>query len=166
MVQPKSWHMRGRHVERTRAFRAAQYAAPCLSVTNTSGCPTAGGSPLTFDRRAKTWVGVGRSAIDHALGAQGWKIVGLLRLSPVMPLGLSTYLFGVTSIDFVPYALASAFGVIPGTLMYVYFGSVARDLADKPATPPWIKWTIGALTVIVIIYVTRFAKRALSQKIS
>ena len=56
--------------------------------------------------------------------------------------------------------------MIPGTLMYVYFGSVARDLTDKPATPPWIKWTIGALTVIVIIYVTRFAKRALSQKIS
>ena len=104
-------------------------------------------------------------AIDAATAREGWKIVALVRLAPVFPFSLMSYAFGLTRIPFWSYAAANL-AMIPGTLMYVYFGSVARDLTDKPATPPWIKWTIGALTVIVIIYVTRFAKRALSQKIS
>jgi len=104
-------------------------------------------------------------AIDEATARDGWKIVALIRLAPVFPFSIMSYAFGLTRVPFWGYAAAN-FAMVPGTLMYVYFGSVARDLTDKPATPPWIKWTIGALTVIVIIYVTRFAKRALSQKIS
>ncbi len=104
-------------------------------------------------------------AIDEATACEGWKIVALIRLAPVFPFSLMSYAFGLTRVPFWSYAAANL-AMIPGTLMYIYFGSVARDLTDKPATPPWIKWTIGALTVIVIIYVTRFAKRALTQKIS
>jgi uncharacterized membrane protein YdjX (TVP38/TMEM64 family) len=76
-----------------------------------------------------------------------------------------SYGFGLTRVPFWSYAFANL-AMIPGTVMYVYFGSIARDLTEKVATPPWIKWTIGALTLIVVIYVTRFAKRALTQKIS
>lgn len=104
-------------------------------------------------------------AIDEATARDGWKIVALVRLAPVFPFSVMSYAFGLTRVPFWGYTLAN-FAMIPGTLMYVYFGSVARDLTDKPATPPWIKWSIGALTVIVIIYITRFAKRALTQKIS
>ena len=104
-------------------------------------------------------------AIDEAVARDGWKIVALVRLAPVFPFALMSYAFGLTRVPFWSYALANL-AMIPGTVMYIYFGSVARDLTEKVATPPWIKWTIGALTVVVIIYVTRFAKRALTQKIS
>jgi uncharacterized membrane protein YdjX (TVP38/TMEM64 family) len=104
-------------------------------------------------------------AIDEAVARDGWKIAALVRLAPIFPFSVMSYAFGLTRIPFWHYALANI-TMIPGTLMYVYFGTVARDLTDKPATPPWVKWTVGALTVIVILYMTRFAKRALRQKIS
>jgi uncharacterized membrane protein YdjX (TVP38/TMEM64 family) len=49
-------------------------------------------------------------AIDKAIGEQGWKIVGLLRLSPLIPFNLSNYFYGVTGVGFLPYVLASAVG--------------------------------------------------------
>ena len=104
-------------------------------------------------------------ALDEATARDGWKIVALVRLAPVFPFSLTSYAFGLTRVPLKQYFLAN-FAMIPGTLMYVYFGSIARDLTDKPATPPWIKWTIFALVVIVVLYITRFAKRVLSQKIS
>lgn len=104
-------------------------------------------------------------AIDEATAREGWKVVALVRLAPVFPFSIVSYAFGLTRVPFRGYALANL-AMIPGTFMYIYFGSVARDVADKPAAPPWIKWIIGALTVLVILYITRFAKRALTRKIS
>lgn len=108
------------------------------------------------------------AAIDYALGRQGWKIVGLLRLSPVMPLGISTYLFGVTSIKFWSYALASAIGVIPGTLMYVYLGAVGRigisGAKHQRSALEWALMFAGLLaTIAVTLLVGRIAKNALSK---
>ena len=104
-------------------------------------------------------------ALDEAVAREGWKIVALVRLAPIFPFSVSCYAFGLTRIPLWKYFLASM-AMIPSALMYVYFGSVARDLTEKVSTPPWIKWTIGALSVIVVLYITRFAQRALSQKVS
>jgi uncharacterized membrane protein YdjX (TVP38/TMEM64 family) len=104
-------------------------------------------------------------AIDEATARDGWKIVALIRLAPVFPFSVMSYAFGLTRVPFWSYAVANL-AMIPGTVMYVYFGSIARDVTVKVDKPQWIKWTIFALTVVVVIYVTRFAKRALTQKIS
>jgi len=69
-------------------------------------------------------------AIDNAVGAQGFKIVFLLRLSPVFPFNLLNYAFGLTKISFSKYALASWIGMLPGTIMYVYLGAGVRSLTD------------------------------------
>ncbi len=104
-------------------------------------------------------------ALDDAVARDGWKIVALVRLAPVFPFAITSYGFGLTRLQLWEYFLAN-FAMIPGTMMYVYFGNVARDLTDRIATPPWIKWSIGALTVAVVLYVTQYAKRALAQKVS
>lgn len=41
-------------------------------------------------------------AVDIAVGEEGWKIVALLRLSPLVPFNLQNYLFGVTKIGVLP----------------------------------------------------------------
>ncbi|MDX1571514.1 MAG: VTT domain-containing protein, partial [Xanthomonadales bacterium] len=46
-------------------------------------------------------------AIDHAVRDEGWQIVGLMRLSPLVPFNLQNYLFGLTDIRFGHYALAT-----------------------------------------------------------
>jgi uncharacterized membrane protein YdjX (TVP38/TMEM64 family) len=104
-------------------------------------------------------------AIDDAVAREGWKIVALIRLAPVFPFSLMSYAFGLTRIPFWKYAAAN-FAMIPGTLMYIYFGAVARDLTETVTTPPWVRWMGGAFTILAVFFVTRVAKRALTKKIS
>src|SRR5207237_6629531 len=66
------------------------------------------------------------AAIDEAIGKNGWKIVGLLRLSPLIPFNLSNYFYGITSISFGSYVLVSAVGMIPGTLLYAYLVAIGQ----------------------------------------
>ena len=68
------------------------------------------------------------AAIDRAIGTEGRKIVLLLRLSPVFPFNLLNYALGLTRVRFADYLVASV-GMLPGTLLYVYYGKVAGDVA-------------------------------------
>ncbi len=63
------------------------------------------------------------AAIDRAIGKDSFRVVLLLRLSPLLPLALSNYLYGLTSVDLVPYVLGSWVGMLPGTLAYVTAGA-------------------------------------------
>ena len=110
------------------------------------------------------------SAIDRAVGKEGLKIVLLTRLSPIFPFNLLNYAFGVTGVSIKDYIIGSI-GMIPGTVMFVYLGSLAGNLAligtDTQSANPTLQWAIrivGLLaTVAVTIYVTRIAKQALAQ---
>ena len=106
-------------------------------------------------------------AIDEAIGKQGWKIVGLMRLSPLIPFVLSNYFYGITKIGFWPYLFASAGGMLPGTLLYVYLGAAGKvGLTGAKEHSP-LQYTFFALgllaTLGVTIWVSRIAKRALAE---
>lgn len=112
-------------------------------------------------------------AIDEAVAQQGLKIVLLTRLSPVFPFNMLNYAFGLTKISFWKYALASWIGMLPGTVMYVYFGAGLRSLADvaagrveKGAAGKLFFWFGLAATVAVTIFVSRIAAKALKQSVS
>src|SRR5437879_1739462 len=64
------------------------------------------------------------AAIDRAVAEEGWKIVALLRLNPLVPFNLQNYFFGVTDIGFWPYAAATFFGIMPGAAFYVYLATL------------------------------------------
>ncbi len=109
------------------------------------------------------------AAIDEAVGREGFKIVLLLRLSPVFPFNLLNYALGVTKVPFGSYALATLIGMIPGSVMYVYLGSAARSLADVAAGQveggvgqQIFFWMGLAATVAVALVVTRIARQSLA----
>jgi uncharacterized membrane protein YdjX (TVP38/TMEM64 family) len=109
--------------------------------------------------------------IDAAVGREGWKIVGLTRLSPVFPFNLLNYAYGLTRVSLRDYVLASWIGMLPGVVMYCYIGSLVGDLtrlgAARTARPPgfWILNVVGfAATVAVALYAASIARRALAQK--
>jgi len=108
------------------------------------------------------------TAIDQAVGAEGWKIVGLTRLSPVFPFSLLNYAYGLTKVSLRDYVLASWIGMMPGTVMYVYLGSLARlgiEAQSATAAQTVLK-IVGLLaTVAVTIYVTRIARAALARRV-
>jgi len=105
-------------------------------------------------------------AIDRAVGENGWKIVALLRLSPLVPFSLSNYLYGLTSVRFAPYVLTSWLAMIPATLVYVSLGAAGRSVgAGTHRTPAeWALLAAGlAATVAVTTTVTRIARRELAR---
>ena len=104
------------------------------------------------------------AAVDRAIGEQGWKIVALMRLSPVFPFSLQNYFFGITAIGFWPSCLASAVFIIPGTFLYVYLGYAGGEAAVAAGgagdTDPWKLGLqlVGLLaTLVVTVYIARIA---------
>lgn len=105
------------------------------------------------------------AAIDRAVADEGWKIVGLTRLSPVFPFTLLNYAFGLTRVKLRDYVLASWIGMMPGTVMYVYLGSLARAAGEKKSPAEWTLYGVGlAATIVVTVFVTRVARRALAER--
>lgn len=108
------------------------------------------------------------AAIDQAIGAEGRKIVFLLRLSPVFPFNLLNYALGLTQVTLVDYLIASL-GMLPGTLLYVYLGKLGGDVAavaggveTETGAGEWVVRILGfAATLVVTLFVTRIARRAL-----
>jgi uncharacterized membrane protein YdjX (TVP38/TMEM64 family) len=111
-------------------------------------------------------------AIDEAVAREGWKIVILTRLSPVFPFNLQNYAYGLTQVSLRDYFFASWLGMLPGTILYVYIGSLAGEVAQiggggKARTPAeWAFLLVGlAATVGVTVYITRIARAALKKKV-
>jgi uncharacterized membrane protein YdjX (TVP38/TMEM64 family) len=110
------------------------------------------------------------AAIDHAIGVQGRKVVFLLRLSPIFPFNILNYALGLTRVTFADYLAASP-GMLPGTLLYVYYGKLAGDVvalaggaAPSRGTGYYAVLVLGLVaTVAVTAYVTRIARRALRE---
>ncbi len=107
-------------------------------------------------------------ALDRAVGRGGFKLVLLLRMSPVAPFSILNYAFGLSSIPLRDFVVASVIGELPGVWLYVYLGSIvttATQLSTDPGrwtTPQLAVYTAGmAATVAALVLLGRIATRAL-----
>lgn len=108
------------------------------------------------------------TAIDRAVGREGWKIVLLTRLSPVFPFSLLNYAYGLTKVTLPHYFFASWLGMLPGTVMYVYLGSLARlgVQVQETTTAEVVLRVVGLVaTVLVTVYITKIARKALKERV-
>jgi uncharacterized membrane protein YdjX (TVP38/TMEM64 family) len=111
-------------------------------------------------------------AIDAAIEREGFKLVLLLRLSPLFPFNLLNYVLSLTRVRPATYVLASFIGMLPGTAMYVYLGSLAPAAAELSSAsqaggaPRTTLYVVGLLaTVAVVVIGTRAARRALDAQL-
>jgi len=109
-------------------------------------------------------------AVDRAIARDGGKIVAFLRLSPVFPFNLLNYALGLTRVRFLPYLVASL-AMLPGTLLYVYYGKVTGDVlaaaggAVEKSVWEWLLLGVGlAATVAATVLITRRARKALREE--
>eukprot|EP00537_Pseudo-nitzschia_pungens_P000073 CAMPEP_0172370338 /NCGR_PEP_ID=MMETSP1060-20121228/37179_1 /TAXON_ID=37318 /ORGANISM="Pseudo-nitzschia pungens, Strain cf. cingulata" /LENGTH=393 /DNA_ID=CAMNT_0013095565 /DNA_START=179 /DNA_END=1360 /DNA_ORIENTATION=+ len=88
------------------------------------------------------------SKLDKAIGREGFKLMLLLRLSPIFPFALSNYLYGATSINFSAFFGGTLLGFAPGTIAYVYTGYVGKALTGDVGSDvyPWYVY-LGGLTL-------------------
>jgi uncharacterized membrane protein YdjX (TVP38/TMEM64 family) len=107
-------------------------------------------------------------AIDNAIGKHGWKVVALVRLSPLIPFNLSNYFYGLTKIKFWPYVFSSMAAMLPGTFLYVYLGHVGKLAltggGESVGSEKYLFLGGGLIVTIAgAVYLARMAKRALKQ---
>lgn len=105
-------------------------------------------------------------ATEHAVNEEGWKIVALMRLSPVVPFNLQNYAFGVTAIPLLHYVAATFVGIMPGALLYTYLGAAGRAAGGDTSggSLKWIFFAVGLiLTIAVTVWVTIRAKATLDR---
>jgi uncharacterized membrane protein YdjX (TVP38/TMEM64 family) len=111
-------------------------------------------------------------AIEQAVGREAFKLVLLLRLSPLVPFNLLNYALSLSRVRLGTYVLASFIGMLPGTALYVYLGSLATaaaELSSARSAGGSLKTTfyVGGLvaTGLVVFFTTRAARRALATEL-
>lgn len=85
--------------------------------------------------------------LDKEVERQGWKIVAFTRLIPIFPFNLLNYAFGLTSIRFGHYVLASFIFMLPAIIAFVVFSSSFLDLLTGKASKEFL---IGIILIVII----------------
>jgi uncharacterized membrane protein YdjX (TVP38/TMEM64 family) len=118
----------------------------------------------SFARRRRAF-----RVIDHAVREGDWRVVALLRLSPIIPYVISNYVFGLTAVRFWPYVVAGLVVTLPGKAFYAILGEMGRSgMEAATGAPPiraieWVLLAIGlAATAALVTYLGRLARRTLS----
>jgi uncharacterized membrane protein YdjX (TVP38/TMEM64 family) len=106
------------------------------------------------------------AALDQAVATEGWKIVLLTRLCAIFPFFLLNYGYGLTRVSWRQYVVATWIGIIPGSTVLVYLGSLAQTSTEAASPIGWA-WRLFALISVVVttVYLTRVARRALAKKL-
>ena len=110
-------------------------------------------------------------ALDRAIGKDSFRLILLLRLSPLIPFNVLNYTLGLTDASLGRYVAASFVGMLPGTWMYVYLGSLATTAAGLTEVSSGgtlrLTLTIAGLlaAVLVVLLVARAASRALNEEL-
>ena len=109
------------------------------------------------------------AALDESLSREGWKLVILLRLSPIFPYNLLNYALGLSRVSFGAFLIAMI-GMLPGTFLMVSTGAIAGDVAAVAGGvrlahgwPYYAVLGLGiAATVLATVRVTRATRRVLA----
>ena len=105
-------------------------------------------------------------AVDTVAHEETFKTIVLARLTPVTPFAVENYAFGVTGVRLGSFLLATAIGIVPGTIQNVWVGVIGRTAAEGGAgVMNWILLTIGLVaTIVLTVWMTRQAKIRMKQQ--
>jgi uncharacterized membrane protein YdjX (TVP38/TMEM64 family) len=98
---------------------------------------------------------------DKALRKAGWKVIALMRLSPLIPFTMQNYVLGVTTVRFADFLAGTLLGIIPGTLVEVALGATGR--AAMGGGP--VQWTLLGVGIVATIAVAWYIGRVARGKL-
>jgi len=107
--------------------------------------------------------------LSKAISQNGWKIVFLVRFSPLLPFNVLNYLLSITDVTFSDYTTATASGLLIPTALWVYVGTAAKGLNDSfsPSSSPLqtsILLISGLITVVSIVFVTQISAKMIKRE--
>src|SRR5690349_14382784 len=103
-------------------------------------------------------------ALVEAIDAEGWRLVGLLRLASLIPGSATSYLLGVTRIGLWPYSAATLVGLLPQIFLFVYIGAAGQMALEDAAKSP-LRVTLVVVGLVItawaVFVVTRRTRQSL-----
>ena len=110
-------------------------------------------------------------ALDDAVNAQSFYVVLLTRFALVLPFNVLNYAFGLTRVRPATYLAATALGMLPAVLLYVYLGTLADDFGAilagdvRPTSGAYWIAAVAIVAIAAVIWIVqRAARRALQQR--
>lgn len=111
-------------------------------------------------------------ALDRAIEREGWQVILVSRISPIVPHSLVSYIAGVTQISLTRFSVASFLGFLPFSAAYSYagalLGAVARTQLKISDNGPWTWFLYIAglfFTLWAVVKTARMATKALRQSV-
>lgn len=105
------------------------------------------------------------NAVNEAIRDEGWRVVGLLRLSPALPFSLQNWFLGLTPVGFWPSQIATFFGIMPGTLLYIWVSSLGGEAAAGGGDASLLRYAVLGLGLIATLVVTVLVTKKANQKL-
>ncbi len=114
------------------------------------------------------------AALDRAMARDGFRLVLLMRLDPIfLPFAPLNYALGLTGVEFAKYVLASLLGMLPGSVLYVYLGSLVASLSQVvgghvPLPAGWRPWLLlfgMAALVALVVLLGRGTRRVWQERV-
>ncbi len=90
---------------------------------------------------------------DNLVAQDGWRLVCLLRISPVMPFSVTSYMLGLSSIDLRSYMIGTL-ASLPALCGYVFIGTLADASLSAWTTGAgplrWVLLGVGGIATVVL----------------
>ena len=108
----------------------------------------------------------GLDALQRTVEERGLVAVLLLRISPLAPYNVVSYVLGLSGVDRRTYLIGSGLGGLVPVLVYALLGSAVSDLAsltDAGKASPVASFIVIGTTLIASVGVAWLVKRALAE---
>ena len=129
-----------------------------------------------FRRPIAAWVDRNprRKAVEQAVSSQGFRLVLLLRLSPLIPFNALNYALSVSRVSFRAYALGTFLGMLPGTLLFLSVASAlgragsewSEAQVDTGTSGNLLLWFGVASAFVAVGLVTKRARALLAKELA
>lgn len=95
--------------------------------------------------------------IDRAIESRGWRFIVFLRLIPVLPFDIVSYIAGISRIGFRDFMIGTVIGELPAALVLVMLGSSLDDIGSTG-------FYISLALAIVVLVVPEIVRRWIRQR--
>lgn len=100
--------------------------------------------------------------LDNKCKERGFMVTFLMRVIPILPCDVVSYICGLSDINMTEYVLGTFIGILPGTFIYSYFGSSLNNIYSKQFV---ISIVLLILLSILPFIIKKFYKHDITKEV-
>jgi uncharacterized membrane protein YdjX (TVP38/TMEM64 family) len=104
--------------------------------------------------------------LAEAIRRSGFQVVALLRATPLVPFPVLNYFVGATPLRLRDFAAGSFVGMLPGTILYAWVGSLLPDPRQAVQGVRFDSWGVVAGLALLTVAVGLLARRSLRRSLA